>query len=462
MNGGLEGVRRVPSGVMASGDWSDAEHFFAVRAGIWPVTLMVDPNFANVSLRLPFAKSNGSTVFTDYSPRPKTMTAAGNAQHSNAQFRSYASSLLLDGTGDYVTCPAHTDFDFGTGDFTIEAWIRTSVNSISAGASRTIWRPGANDGQFYLAIGTGNLVFGVGVLTSTVSVTDGNWHHVAACRSGGTLRLFIDGVVSGSIAHSTSVNSAGTCFLGGFDAANGHFHGHIQDFRITKGVGRYTANFNPPGALFMIEGTYNLVDATGNTTIAPNSTAAVQPYTPAAVGENALYFNTAALLTVTAGNSAFLSPGSGDFTFEWFQNRVVSNVVNAVYEATGNGNWNIRWTAATELRIGRLNAGWDVTISGLTIPNQTWVHFAFVRSGGVMALFQNGTRVWTASVGTNWPSGTTAYINADGAGGNQVAGIAYDEMRFSNVARYSPASTTITVPTAAYTVDANTRFQIAF
>jgi hypothetical protein len=79
-----------------------------------------------------------------------------------------------------------------------------------------------------------------------------------------------------------------------------------------------------------------------------------------------------------------------------------------------------------------------------------------------MALFQNGTRVWTGTVGTNWTSSTTAYINADGTGGNQIAGIAIDQMRFSNIARYSPASTTITVPTAAYTVDANTRFQIAF
>ena len=77
----------------------------------------------NVSLLLHGNGTNGSTTITDSSPTPKTVTAVGNAQISTAQSKFGGASIAFDGTGDYATVPSASAFDFGTADFTVEAWV---------------------------------------------------------------------------------------------------------------------------------------------------------------------------------------------------------------------------------------------------------------------------------------------------------------------------------------------------
>jgi len=73
--------------------------------------------------------SNGSSIFTDSSPSPKTVTAHGNAQISTAQSKSGGSSAYFDGSGDFLTVPADADLQFGSGDFTVEAWVYPTTAS---------------------------------------------------------------------------------------------------------------------------------------------------------------------------------------------------------------------------------------------------------------------------------------------------------------------------------------------
>jgi hypothetical protein len=61
---------------------------------------------------------------------PKTFTVNGDAQLSTAQFKYGTASLLLDGTGDYLSITTNPDFGYGSGNFTIEFWLRrTSVGN---------------------------------------------------------------------------------------------------------------------------------------------------------------------------------------------------------------------------------------------------------------------------------------------------------------------------------------------
>src|SRR3989339_404521 len=57
-------------------------------------------------------------------PRPKTVTANGDAIQTTAQFKFSSKSGVFDGTGDYLSLADSEDWNFGTGDFTIDCWVR--------------------------------------------------------------------------------------------------------------------------------------------------------------------------------------------------------------------------------------------------------------------------------------------------------------------------------------------------
>lgn len=217
-----------------------------------------DAYYASVSLLLHGDGTNGSTTFTDNSPTPKTVTAGGNAVISTAKSKFGGSSMYFDGTGDYLSVPASSAFQFGTGAFTIEAWVYLTATPGAQGAQifgRQEYGVGSDyvfhiksdrTLTFYLSTAVAN------VATSTATVPLNSWCHVAVTRSGTTFTVFIDGVgESGSSALSTEVPYAVAYSIGADqngDEAN--FTGYIDDLRITKGVARYTANFTAPTRAF--------------------------------------------------------------------------------------------------------------------------------------------------------------------------------------------------------------------
>jgi hypothetical protein len=83
-------------------------------------------------------------------------------------------------------------------------------------------------------------------------VTNPGWHHVAVTRSSNTIRMFIGGVIqqtdtfSGSIFNSSSSIAVGN--IGSVDVGLDPYNGFLDEFRITVGLARWTANFTPPTA----------------------------------------------------------------------------------------------------------------------------------------------------------------------------------------------------------------------
>jgi hypothetical protein len=225
----------------------------------------VDPQFGSVSLLLHGDGTNGSTTIIDSSLSPKTVTANGNAQISTAQSKFGGASIAFDGTGDYLTIPSNADFNFDTGDFTIEAWVR--LNSLGTsntypGAAWIVgWGPLNSNPGFDFAIGSTNLIFSLTNFASpTISVAHGlsvnTWYHIAGTRSGTTVRAFIDGQVLAtetvSAGLSASTNPTGIAISAAEPTGSilGSLNGYIDDLRITKGVARYTSNFALPTAPF--------------------------------------------------------------------------------------------------------------------------------------------------------------------------------------------------------------------
>ena len=209
-----------------------------------------DPNFAFNSLLLHGDGTNGSTVITDSSGSPKTVTAVGNAQISTTQSKFGGTSIYLDGTGDAASVASNTAFAFGTNDFTIELWVYPV--SVSGNPVLFDTRPSGNGAWPVIYFDGGRLRYFLNttdrISGSTVLATNTTWYHIALCRAGSNTKVFLNGIQEGS-TYSDSTSLLQGPFALGIDSRNltaNPFNAYFDDVRVTKGVARYTANFTPP------------------------------------------------------------------------------------------------------------------------------------------------------------------------------------------------------------------------
>lgn len=220
----------------------------------------VDSNYANVSILLGFeSRDAASRVVNEADATAFVATIQGNAQIDTAQSKFGSGSLLLDGTGDYITFPNNSLLSVSNGDFTVECFIRR--NGTSKLQAICTKRPASGTSEFacYINVTTNVLVF-QGFSTSalvlnisgTTAINTGTWYHVAFTRSGTTWRIFLDGALEAAGAESASPSSNSTALHIGRDPSNSgrDFNGHIDEFRFTSGVARYTAAFTAPSAAF--------------------------------------------------------------------------------------------------------------------------------------------------------------------------------------------------------------------
>ena len=216
-----------------------------------------DEYFASVASLLHFDGSDGSTTFTDVTG--KTWAATGNAKIDTAQSKFGGSSVEFDGTGDYILA-TDSGLDLGSGNFTIELWFRTTslaaingvfLNGTIGSNNRRIQCDIKTTGEvtFFAANATPTTAWNISTPASTIKIN--TWYHLAFVRSGSNIYVFVDGVLLASAA-SVAVEPAagnkvyiGTARNGGVDR---YTTGHIEDFRITKSLARYTSGFTPPAA----------------------------------------------------------------------------------------------------------------------------------------------------------------------------------------------------------------------
>ena len=239
---------------------------FAVELVEEFVPIAVDPFWSNVSLLLHGGGVNGSSSILDSSPTQTSITAVGDATISTAQSKFGDSSILIGQVTGYLTAPDSNNWDFGAGDFCIEAWVRPSTTQPAAyGGVVSKSTEAAAFGEFTFGFNSsGQLNFGATSggsggswnLTSLTSaagvVVLGVWQHIAITRSGSAFRLFRDGVqVATSTATGAITNEAALLTIGANkEGGSFKYAGNIDELRITKGAARYTANFNPPTQAF--------------------------------------------------------------------------------------------------------------------------------------------------------------------------------------------------------------------
>ena len=196
---------------------------------------------------------NGTSAGIYDSSENTIFETVGDAKLSTSTVKFAGStSMYFDGNGDYLWTPGSRNYDFGNGDWTIEGWIY--FNSVSN--TPHIFQFGANSSsRAVLYMSAAKLIAwsGSDIITGTTTITTSQWYHVAwvFTASNTTSRLFINGNLEGTNASYNSYpkNAGDIAFMIGYQPYSGgagdYLNGYISDFRITKGIARYTTNFTP-------------------------------------------------------------------------------------------------------------------------------------------------------------------------------------------------------------------------
>lgn len=413
---------------------------------------------SSVCLLMHMDGANGSTSFVDTKGHSFS-TYTGSPTLSTTQKKFGASSFYSAGTAGIVG-PTTTDFDFGTEDFTIEAWIYpTNVTQTSSGFISNGDANGNFSFEFSTDATTANkLRFrgsnGSVIQYSTTMLSANAWQHVAYSRVSGTGYLFLGGVLQASGADAYNYVVASSKLYIGKIIGQNIMPAYIDEIRLTKGKGWYTATFSLSTSAFGTSPT-----TSGTTSVQPfspfNTTA---EYSAATHGASAYFDGTGDYLT-TPDSTGY--DFTGDFTVEtWVYTAAGAGIAGRMANSAGGWEFNI---GAYGTMIPAFQTWFAWLLHGTAIIANEWTHIAISRSGTTLSMFQNGVRTSTATDSTNLsdtPS-ITMRIGCKGDLTGPLTGYLSNFRIVKGTAVYDPTQSTCTIPTAPLTAITNTQLLLS-
>lgn len=194
---------------------------------------------------------HGDTDFSDSSLSGHSPTLTNTPTiDTGVKVFGAGSMKFLRASSQYVTYPDSADWDFGTSDFTVDFRIR--FISLPGGTHR-FWEIGAYNNKGVAMWLDSNATMYVGIdnafPTFAWSPSIDTWYHVALVRNGTDLKAFVNGTQIGTTQSNSANLTGGTngVMLGAWNTSIDSFHdGYFEEFRISKGIARWTSNFTPP------------------------------------------------------------------------------------------------------------------------------------------------------------------------------------------------------------------------
>jgi hypothetical protein len=483
-------MAQFPSQSSASGLWSLKKQKRAQQGLNWPlVSPPADDYFEYVTMLLPGNGTNGAqnNTFLDSSTNNFTITRNGNT--TQGTFAPFGSNWgnYFDGTGDWLSSPTNSAFEFGSGNFTIEYWFY--VNSIPSGSAVGLLSKRV-DGSIYapfnmflsaggvlnLYMSTSGSNWEVGPLSTTALAT-GTWYHVAVTRSSNTVYMFLNGTSVGStgtLSGALVTNSAALTIGANSEspASVTRLNGYISNLRFVKGTAVYTANFTPSTtpltaitntSLLTCQSNRFIDNSTNALTITRNGDVSVQRFSPfsptapyaAGTDGGSGYFDGTGDYLTTPSSAAF-NFGTGDYTIEcWFnvQNQTVgTSSVLSIPDGAGDA-----LLAYVNTNLYVYSPGVGTFNTGVSVTN-TWTHVAITRSSGTLRVFVNGALTNSASDSKSWPT-TSVVIGAQPTPSSFAIGYISNVRILKGTALYTSA---FTPPTAPLTAITNTSLLLNF
>ena len=162
-------------------------------------------------------------------------------------------SVFFNGGNDALAIPAGPDFAYGTGDFTIEAWI-WKASRPATGETRAIYTQTVGGNNYFVFYITSNNQISIilghsNEVTSTEKITVDAWNHVAVSRASGTVKVYVNGVATSGTSVTTDLNdTTRNPTIGNYTHSYGAlpFYGFISNLRVCIGHAVYTTDFTPP------------------------------------------------------------------------------------------------------------------------------------------------------------------------------------------------------------------------
>jgi hypothetical protein len=144
-------------------------------------------------------------------------------------------ALLFDANDDYVDVSHISTYDLGTGNFTIESWIKAdaSFNDQTIFSNRT----NSTTGLWLGLDGSGILTLKINsttIASTSIDLQDIGWKHVAVTRSGSTITFYVDGVPAGTGSSSGSITTSHDVWIGNDVNSSVGFGGLIDEVRFWK------------------------------------------------------------------------------------------------------------------------------------------------------------------------------------------------------------------------------------
>jgi hypothetical protein len=203
-----------------------------------------DPYFSNVVLFLKGNGENNSTNIIDSSSNPKSITVIGNTRISTDQSRFDNSSIVFNGGGDRLSV-SNNDFAFGSGDFTIEAWVRPTGSGVAFGRVIQCGSFGSGGDWQLVRDASGGTTFGYWFdinggstrLISSETVNSNEWHFITIVRENSTVKMAINGAVVATGTSSQNLTRT-TIAIGANEGGGESNPMFLDELRITKGIAR--------------------------------------------------------------------------------------------------------------------------------------------------------------------------------------------------------------------------------
>ncbi len=169
------------------------------------------------------------------------------------------SRMKFDGTGDELSTASSSDFEYGTGDFTHEAWIYPTAAGSSGGdliiytgtdstGNNSTWLSIDQNRKLDVRIAYAPSSWASEHL-STNTIDLNQWTHVALVRQSGTCRVYIDGVQDSTFSNSTDLSATygGRVGIGNQIGGPREFTGYMDEIRLSNSC-RY-----PDGTTFTLK-----------------------------------------------------------------------------------------------------------------------------------------------------------------------------------------------------------------